>query len=707
VCAAKTGGVPPFYLPAATATHLRPWVLKEGDTLGVFDDCGHIQAAAPAVEGLFLEDTRYLSRLAFVIEGRAPLLLSSSVNNENTLFQIDQTNPDLADGERPWLPRNSVFIRNSITLGADALYADLALTNFGAVSARFQLELGFAADFADMFELRGTKRNRRGEYLPVETRPEGPALAYRGLDGVTRRACFAFDPVPESAAADRAAWRIDLAPGASRAIRIELRCERDGRSSRRRSRAESEAATARRIAERHEHAAALATTGEAASEWLDRSRADLDMLVTETPQGPYPYAGIPWFATEFGRDGLIAALACLWLDPTIAAGVLKFLAANQAKDIDPRSEAEPGKILHEMRLGEMAALGEVPFGHYYGSVDATPLFVVLAAAYYRRTGDLVLIRALWPNLEAALAWMTDYGDRDGDGFLEYGRRSENGLVNQGWKDSGDAIFHRDGSLAEAPIALVEVQAYAYAAYRGAAELARALDRADRAATLEAAAAALKSRFESMFWSDALGTYVLALDRDKRRCEVRASNAGHVLFGGLATPEQARRTADTLMSDAFFSGWGIRTVAEGEPRYNPISYHNGSIWPHDNALIAIGLGHYGFKAPVLRVMTGLFDAARVMPLRRQAPTAYPVACSPQAWSSTSVFAILGAAIGISFDAPARRISFKEPVLPPWLPELHLSNLRLGNASLDLVLTRNEDKVSLHLGRCDGQIEIEGT
>jgi glycogen debranching enzyme len=461
----------------------------------------------------------------------------------------------------------------------------------------------------------------------------------------------------------------------------------------------------------------LETDNEIFNAWLRRSRADLDMLTTQTPQGPFPYAGIPWFSTAFGRDGLITSLECLWADPGLAEGTLRFLAAHQATTLDPGSDAEPGKILHETRGGEMARLGEVPFARYYGSVDSTPLFLLLLSAYYARTGDLDLVREIWPNAMAAFAWMKNYGDLDGDGLIEFDRKSPNGLANQGWKDSSDAIFHIDDRLVRAPIALAEVQAYAFAAYRGGAELAAALNRKQEATELQEAADRLKQRFESAFWLEDRSTYALALDADKRPCAVRASNAGHVLLAGLASPERALRVAETLMNDDSFSGWGIRTVAEGELRYNPIAYHNGSIWPHDVALIAMGLSRYGLKQPVLRLLQGLFDATKYLAdgrlpelfcgfqrRRGAGPTAYPVACSPQAWAAAAVFAMLGAAIGISFAPAQHQIRFSAPLLPPWIGELRLSNLRLGKASVDLQLRRNAGDVEVTVLRREGRVEI---
>jgi glycogen debranching enzyme len=710
---------PQFVIPASTSLQeRRPRTLKHGDTFAMFDHNGDVVSALDSPEGIYHRDTRYLSHLDLLLGGTRPMLLSSTLRDDNAVLTCDLTNPDLHEGDRLSLPHDAIHLRRSKFLWEAACCERLALRNFSDMSLTFRLEIRFAADFVDLFEVRGTQRIRRGLRHPAKVSESAVELAYTGLDHRRRATQLRFDPAPSRLTADHAVYDLTLAPRGRCTLFLSVDCGDDVPDRRARDRFLSSIRDARRaLRNSASRAASIETSNEIFNEAVRRSVSDLYMLITSKPEGPYPYAGIPWFSAPFGRDAITTALMTLWTDPTIGRGVLGYLADNQATSFDPAADAEPGKILHEVRHGEMAELGEVPFRRYYGSVDSTPLFVMLAGAYLARTDDTEFLHRLWPNIEAALEWIDRYGDRDGDGLVEYGRMNPEGLVNQGWKDSHDSVFHADGTLARGPIALCEVQGYVYAAKRSIAGAARRLGLARRAAQLEAAAEFLRDQIEAAFWCEDLGTYALALDGDKRPCRVRTSNAGYLLLTEVAPAERAARVVRNLLDSASHSGWGIRTVAASEVRYNPMSYHNGSVWPHDNALIAFGLARYGYKAEVARLLQGLFDASVYIDLRRlpelfcgfprrrgQGPTFYPVACAPQAWAATTPLALLQACLGIGFDPLARTISFDQPCLPESLNEVKLRGLSLGDASVDVALTRVGPEVSMHVLARRGDIRV---
>jgi glycogen debranching enzyme len=707
----------PFYIPM-TGPAARPRrSLKHDDTFIVLDSHGDIGASAGGPDGLFNSDTRYLARLELVLDDvQQPLLLGSNLRDDNSALTVDLTNPDVYRQGRIVLQKDMLHIVRTIFLWRGTAYQRIGVQNHGEKPASFDLTLQFNNDFADLFEVRGEKRPRRGIGSSKLLGPADVVLDYNGLDGKPRSTALHFDPRPTRLAVNAATWHFELKPQAITSLFVAVSCNKP---------ATQKPAPFFRglLAHRREMrnftagATSVETSNNIFNEVLCQSMADLNMLMTETPQGRYPYAGIPWYSTTFGRDGIITALQMLWIDPRVARGVLKRLAFYQAKAVDPLADAEPGKILHEMRGGEMASLREVPFAQYYGSVDSTPLFVLLAGLYVERTGDDETLAELWPAIEAALRWIDGSGDPDRDGFVEYQRASEQGLANQGWKDSYDAIFHADGRLAEGYIALAEVQGYVFAGKQLAARCALRMGKADIARKLEAEARRLAERFEAAFWCDDLGTYALALDGAKQPCKVRTSNAGQLLFTGIVREDRARIVAVDLMRPHFFTGWGIRTVARGEARYNPMSYHDGSIWPHDNALIALGLARYGLKHSVEHVFKGLFDAATYMDLRRlpelfcgfqrekrRGPTLYPVACAPQAWASATPFTLLEAALGLEFDAARGEIRLRNPRLPAFLNEVILRELQLGPSSVDLRIRRHGEDVSLEVLRTRGQIQV---
>lgn len=706
-----------YILATASRPEGRVRVLKDGETFAVFDDSGDVVPFGLGEQGLYHEGTRYLSKLELRLNGMRPLLLSSTVREQNDLLVIDLTNPDIRLGEETIFRRDILHVFRSKFLFKGSCFERLRLTNHGLEPVTLHLGLRCGADFADIFEVRGTPRTRRGRLLEPRVEEGVLILGYEGLDGSLRQTTVECFPPPSRVDGAELHFELVLPPQSAETLYCTVSCEFGGQARSGLAYEHALGAASDVLSAARERRPEIVTGNERFNTWLGRSSADLSMMLTETGHGPYPYAGVPWFSTVFGRDGIITALQLLWVDPTVARGVLAYLAANQATELNAEQDAEPGKILHETRRGEMAALGEIPFGRYYGSVDSTPLFVLLAGAYYERTADRAFIHSIWPQLDAALTWMDTFGDRDRDGFVDFARHTPQGLAQQGWKDSHDSVFHASGVLAEPPIALCEVQAYVYMAKRYAAELAHVLGHNHQARLLSAQADKLRERFEQHFWSEALSTYVIALDGQKRPCSVRSSNAGHCLFGGIASPEHASRTVRTLMSEDMFSGWGVRTLGANQRRYNPMSYHNGSVWPHDNALIARGFASYGHTDSAMRLFTGLFELSQFVDLHRvpelvcgfdrrpgEGPTRYPVACAPQSWAAAAVFMLLQSSLGMVIRAPQRQLLFERSVLPEFLPWVRIKDLRVGDASVDIMLERHELDVGIRVLRRSGDLQI---
>jgi glycogen debranching enzyme len=694
--------------------------LKHGDSFAMFDEFGDVLEMEHSPAGLFHFDTRYLSRLCFTLEGHRALCLSSTVQPDNLTLDVDMTCPDIFQGDRLVLAKDTFHVARAKFLWEAGCYELFTITSYAEQRTKLCVALEFAADFADLFEIRGYRRSRRGAVAAQVRGPGEVAFVYRSLDGLARETRICFDPAPARLSTTRAELELELGARERRSLCVTVHCLRGEPpppagpprffSTMRRAR--------RALAAERTRTPKIETSNATVNSILSRAGADLSMLTTETPHGPYPYAGVPWFSTPFGRDGILTAIETLWLDPSIARGVLRFLAAHQAKQSDPAADMEPGKILHELRECELARLGEIPFGRYYGSIDSTPLYVALAGLYWQRTRDRATIDAIWPNVLAALEWIDRYGDRDGDGFVEYGRMRDTGLANQGWKDSEDSVFHADGSIARAPIALCEVQGYVYLARRVAGLLAADLGDVPLSRRLLLQADTLRERFEQAFWREELGSYALALDGDKAPCEVRSSNAGQLLFTGIAQPERAARVAQQLFSREFFSGWGVRTVSSREKRFNPTSYHNGSVWPHDNALLALGLAEYGHADEALALTGALFDAAAHMHLRRlpelfcgferkrgKAPTLYPVACAPQAWAACAPFALLQACLGMEVDAASATLILRRPRLPAFIDWLQVRGLRIGEGRLDLMFRRHDSSVAVNLLDRAGDADVQ--
>ncbi len=706
-----------YILASSVAADLPKLVLKHDTAFLVADRRGDFPNI-PGEFGFYMDDTRFLSLFELRLHGQRGLMLNAGLSDDALEAAIDLTNPDVFVNPMVVLPGRSTRLLRRLTILGGQLYQWLAIEGFVPDRHDLELTLSFAADFVDVFEVRGHPRPCRGEPLPPRVDGKMVRLGYRGLDGVVRMTTLTFEPPPAHLDAESAEYRLTLAPRERLEIAVVVTAAREPAPAPRTLAFHDAAGRRRATVERLEsEAARIRTSHDRFDHWLSRSRQDLHLLLTETPDGFVPDAGIPWYVAPFGRDGLISALQVLPFEPEIARGVLRYFARHQGTIDDTFTDQEPGKILHELRRGEMAATREIPFIPYYDSIDATPLYVMLAAEHLKWTHDVDFARETWPAVERALAWMEAAGAAEGGGYLAYRRRSPVGLINHGWKDSHDAVMHADGTLAEAPIALAEVQGYQYAALLGAAFMAEILGRQERAAPLRARARRLQERFESDFWLPDEAFYALALDGAGRPCRVIASNAGHLLWTGIVGASRAQIVSRRLMEDDMFSGWGVRTLSSRERLYNPMSYHNGSVWPHDTALAAAGMRAYGLTSPFVTLAGGLFETVLQFENLRMpelfcgftrvpghGPTRYPVACSPQAWAAGVVFHLTAAMLALRAEAADNQLTLARPTLPPWLTWIEIRGLRIAKSRLALRVTQGTDSAAVELLARDGDAEL---
>ncbi|HEY6308526.1 MAG TPA: amylo-alpha-1,6-glucosidase [Candidatus Angelobacter sp.] len=700
---------PPYPEPRIAFQHTEPrkannLTLIDGKTFLSTTLSGDIMPPGAPDVGLFYDDTRFLSRLELRVGGYRTVVLSSSTE-QTFVSQIELTTGQITLRETYEIPENTVHIRREQLLASDIFYDHLTFENFNFNDVMLAIELAFEADFMDVFQVRGVARQHLGHYYKPIVHRDVILFHYCGLDGVTRDTTIHFSPEPERVEGTMACWKFLLAPFK----RFQLQCHVVPQVAGRQSRAG-----------RQDFAHQLRVRREAFADWESRSthfhssnRIFDQMLGTckgdfhalQIPEGKEHViaAGIPWFATMFGRDSIFAAYQSLLLSPQLATETLRVLARFQGDKHDDWRDEQPGKILHEFREGEMTRANEVPFSPYYGSVDSTPLWLILLSETYNWTADEQLVRDMLPHAYRALEWIERYGDLDGDGFVEYQRRSPRGLVNQGWKDSWDAIMHRDGQVAKAPIALCEVQGYVYEAKYRMASLLRAFGDPASADKLKKEATEMAKRFEKAFWMPSRGFYALALDGEKRQVQVISSNPGHLLFTRMLAQERARTVIQRLMRPDMFSGWGWRTLSQEERVFNPLSYHRGSVWPHDNSILGHGMALYEFREPANHIFSALFQAAlnfrhyRLPELfcgieRREydEPVQYPVSCSPQAWASGAVFLLLGSVLGIRPSAARKELNIVSPTLPPFLDHLNMRNLQVGGSRVDLDFTRRGDR-----------------
>ena len=693
-------------------------VIKQHEVFFLTDPQGNASGTADGIYGVFTDDTRFLSEYAVEVENLEMILLSSHVS-DSYVGTVRLTNKEVvADGEvKVW--RESVGLERKRFIYDGVVYETLSFRNYNTYPVHIELAVRAASDYAHMFTCRGYEEGAQGTFHPVVLEENTARFGYTGLDKITRNTEMTFSPSPQVWLAVEGALKtryvFDLAPQGTYEIAITIVPELEGKRGEPIDRESALQKVEESFAAWDAETTQVVTNNEAFNRLYNRSRRDMFALLTDLGDGRFPTAGVPIFAVPFGRDSLIAAWQTAAVQPEIMRGTLQTMARHQGTKIDAWRDEQPGKILHEIRYGELANLNVIPHAPYYGTIDATPLFLVLAAEYFYWTGDEEFLRELLPNIERALDWCDTYGDRDGDGYVEYYQESSKGCSNQGWKDSGDSMVHRSGALAEASIALSEVQGYVYDAKVRLASVFERLGHAEKAAALREQAATLRANYARDFWMDDEKYVALALDKHKAQVGSVSSNPGHNLLSGLLNEEQAAHVAERLLSQDMFSGWGIRTLSAKETAFNPMSYHNGSVWPHDNSLIVMGLKRYGFHAEAERVMEGLLATAGHFAYDRLPelfcgydtaeghPVSYPVACSPQAWAAGTALTFVRVILGLMPDVPAGTVTLA-PSLPKGIDHMEVTNLRVGSGFLDLLIQKDGEHTTFKVLRNTSELQI---
>jgi glycogen debranching enzyme len=707
-----------FVAPSEHAEARPPQDIRAAQTIkheGMFllsDRYGDISEGNAAALGLYYHDTRFLSRWELRVDGQRALYLHSAADRNYSML-IETILPREEIDEQGRVKTQNLQISRHRRLGA-GMHETIRFHNHGSEQRRLHVTIAFGADFLDVFEVRGVPREKRGTMRAPALGDRSVTLAYEGRDDVLRWTLVSFDPPPDTLDEARAVWSLQL-PGHS-AVTFNLSAipnvGEDAPPDMTPEQLERDYASWRKRCSR------FRVSNTQLQRYLDRAVLDLRMMQTTDENGLAVLdAGVPWFSTLFGRDSLITAYQALAVNPELAKGTLAKLAQLQGDKVDDWRDEEPGKILHEIRVGELASVGDVPHTPYYGTIDATPLWLVVLGYVWNWTADREFIEQMWPHAVRALEWIEKYGDADGDGYVEYKRRSGGGLDNQGWKDSFDGILNEDGSIAEAPIALCEVQGYVYDAKRRMAKVARALGHDDIAEQLQQEATELKERYNRDFWINELNTYAVALGADKQPIRSVTSNPGHGLWSGIVDESKAARLARRLLAPDLLSGWGVRTLSAMNPGFDPIGYHTGTVWPHDNSLIAHGLRLYGFADESNRVIDELALAGAFFESNRYpelfcgyardevpVPVEYPVACRPQAWATGAPLLMLRSYAGMSADAPNNTLSIVRPSLPSWIDRAEVIGMRIGDARVDLLFVQNAGTTGVQVLRKDGELDV---